>query len=152
MRDVDGNLVGFRLRADGFKYTLSGSNNGFFIPKGLKRGMHLVVVEGPTDAGAALAYGLNPIGRPNNNAMTRPLACLLGRYHPKAIDLMIDHDPDGSKAMASTFRGAESLKCMLNVYANRVPVRIVRPKHFKDLRKCWHGQCDLRDEIEVLDV
>lgn len=149
MYNVEERLVGFRLRTDDFKYTLAGGNNGFFIPKGLKAGQRLCIVEGPTDLAAALSYGLNAIGRPNNNALTRDLAQLISTYAPSSVDIIIDHDAVGSKAEASTMRGAESLVAMLNTFVEG-PHRIYRPTHHKDLRQCWNEGVELRGNMEIL--
>lgn len=150
MRDVNESLCGFRLRADGFKYSLAGGNNGFFIPPNLPREWRLTVVEGPTDAAAALAYGLHPIGRPNNTAFPRELARVLASYGPRAIDIIIDNDEEGSKAQINTYAGAESLVEALKVCCPDTAIRIAKPTKVKDLRQAWSEKKILKGEMEIL--
>jgi phage/plasmid primase-like uncharacterized protein len=145
MKDADGDIVGFRLRVNGFKYSLKGGWNGMFIPTTVRTGSTLTIVEGPTDTAAALCYGANAIGRPNNNAMTRELASLMAKYRPSKINIVIDNDPD-HKTAAATLLGARALQQMAVVYTHVYPT-ILKPRTCKDVRDMWRQGASPEEEL-----
>ncbi len=77
MYDERRHVVGIRLRNDtGRKWAVEGSRHGVFMPPESRKDI-LVIVEGPTDAAAALDLGCDVIGRPASKgceAMIRHIA------------------------------------------------------------------------------
>lgn len=82
MHDERARIIGIRLRRPEFKFSVEGSHNGMFLPSGaIPKGGPVLVVEGPTDAAAAIDWGFyEVIGRPNASACVEMLvAALRGR-------------------------------------------------------------------------
>jgi hypothetical protein len=153
MKDMWGALTGFRLRCNGFKYTLAGSTTGFFVPHNLPAGNILTVVEGPSDAAAGLAYGFNVIGRPNNNALCCTLAQLIERMAPVGVHIIIDNDPLASRARQATYEGAVKLRRMINLHCMvPVPVVVLQPRTCKDLREMLRQGASPQEELKQLEV
>jgi hypothetical protein len=150
MIDRDNDLCGFRLRCDGFKYSLSGGRNGFFAPSGLNVGDDIVIVEGPTDTAAALAFGLQAIGRPNNNALPRALAGLVSDLNPASVRILMDNDDD-PRVVRATLQGAGHLARMLRIYCETKNVTIWKPKSCKDIREMWRQGASPEEELEIIN-
>ena len=151
MVDREGDLCGFRLRCNGFKYSLHGGHNGFFVPSGLIPGTGLTIVEGPSDTAAALAYLRNVIGRPNNNALPLALAALIGDLQPTFVHIIIDNDPsDNIYAVRNTLEGARHLKRVAGIYVPQAQIEILRPKSCKDVRDVWKQGASLEEELEIV--
>jgi len=133
----DGNeeFAGMRLRSDeGEKWALRGSRQGVFIPDGEPAGETLVV-EGPTDAAAAVSLGFWAIGRPSCTGGVREIAALCRRRGVKRLSVMADNDGPGI-AGARAFCGQVGLPARL----------VVLPA--KDLRE-WVRNGATRQAVEA---
>jgi len=127
MFDGKEEFSGIRLRSDDAeKWALRGSRQGIFLPD-MEVQEEALVVEGPTDAAAAVSLGFYVIGRPSCTGGAREIATLCRRRGVKRLSVLADNDGPG-------IRGAKSLCGQVRVRA-RV---IVLPA--KDLRE-WlrHG-------------
>lgn len=143
MRDGDGRLVGFRLRAcDGGKFALRGSREGLFLPADLPVGQRLIVTEGPTDAAALLEVGLLAVGRPSCTGAVAHVARLVHRLRPPEVVVAADRDEAGQ-------RGATGLAQALLQHA---PVRLVIPPA-KDVRE-WltRGGAVAADLVQLIEA
>jgi len=126
MHDGNGNVCGIRTRLpSGEKRAVTGSRAGVFLPT-----VHLtdrvpVVCEGPTDAAAAMALGLEPIGRPSCTGSERHVVDACRRFGYRRVTICADADGPGTA-------GARKLAEVLN--AARIAVRLVTAGGHKDLR------------------
>lgn len=146
MRNAEGQIIGFRLRVGHLKYSLAGGSNGLFIPTGTEGARTLLVVEGPTDCAAALAYGHQCIGRPNNGACTDMLSSYITRVNPERVAIIIDNDREGSTAREQTLAGAKRLVDALPMQA-----RVWEPIRHKDLRAMYHAGETLKEGLKRVE-
>ena len=119
----DGNeeFAGMRLRSDeGEKWALRGSRQGIFLPS-VERQPDALVVEGPTDAAAAVSLGFYAIGRPSCTGGAREIAALCRRRGIKRLSVLADNDGPGVNG-ARSFCGQIGLPARLVV----LPAKDVR--------------------------
>ncbi|HLL74834.1 MAG TPA: toprim domain-containing protein [Pyrinomonadaceae bacterium] len=110
MKDEAGRIIGIRLRDErGRKWAVRGSRNGLFVPDSAPRGV-LWVVEGPTDAAAALTIGLDVIGRPSCSACDEMVARYVRRQKSRRVVIITDNDRPDSRGVVAGVRGAEKLR------------------------------------------
>jgi 5S rRNA maturation endonuclease (ribonuclease M5) len=123
MRNETGRMVGLRLRSDdGRKWAVRGSRSALFYSPAPEPAETLYVVEGPTDAAAALTLGLPVVGRPSCLGQEEMLAALVRRLRARAVCIIADADEAGQ-------RGAERLR-------NALPARtLLWTPPCKDLRE-----------------
>ena len=133
MSDPQGRIIGIRRRfPSGCKVSVTGSNNGLFVPTALQGKRPLLIVEGESDLAAALDLGFDSIGRPNCNSKVLMTAkAAKGRR-----DIVIVGDND---AVGRT--GAEKLADALILHYPCVKI-VYPPNSIKDLRE-W-SQAGLR--------
>ena len=123
MKDEGGRVIGIRLRDErGRKWAVRGSKSGLFIPEGQTPAECLYVVEGPTDAAAALTLGLSVAGRASCAGGEEMLAAYVRRAGARRVLIIADADAAG-------LRGSERLKAAL-----RTPAVVWTPP-CKDLRE-----------------
>ncbi len=127
MVDATSEVLGIRLRRpDGKKFAVRGGKEGLFLPATDPTEPRLLVCEGATDAAALLDLGYTSIvGRPSCTGGIKLLVELVQRRHPHEVGILSDGDEPGR-------RGADSLASVLLAYCPMV--RVVVPKHFKDVR------------------
>lgn len=142
MRDGRGRVIGLRTRDhEGRKRAIRGSRSGLFLPRGLAAGPMLVIVEGPTDAAAAVSLGLPVVGRPDCRGGSRHLLDLLRDWRGAHVVIVADRDTPGVE-------GARLLARDLR--ANNVPARIlVPPEKNKDFRD-W--VLDAQKQTDIVSV
>jgi hypothetical protein len=98
------NVCGIRRRfADGRKLSVKGGKEGVF--RGYEETGPVVIVEGPTDAAAAITLGVQALGRPSCTGGTRIVAALLAG---RTATIMADADGPG---LAGAARLAKQLGC-----------------------------------------
>lgn len=96
MHSGEGDVVGIRLRNDqGKKWAVTGSRAGIFIPENIPPQDIVWIVEGPTDAAAALSIGLFAVGRPSCNTGGPEIAALCRRLGVRKIVMVADNDTPG---------------------------------------------------------
>jgi hypothetical protein len=136
MVDADRQVVGIRLRAPGGrKFAVRGGKEGVFMPAGFPLGGQLLLVEGPTDAAAALGLGFDVIGRPSCTGGARYCASLA---RGRDIVIVADADDPGR-------RGAEALASAILPTVRSL--RVVEPTDgSKDLRE-WLRQGLTREQL-----
>ena len=135
MFDGDEEFSGIRLRSDdGAKWALRGSRQGIFLP-GTDPQEEALVVEGPTDAAAAVTLGFHVIGRPSCTGGAKEITTYCRRRGVKRLSVLADNDGPGIK-------GARALCGQLGVQARLV----VLPA--KDLRE-WLGHGTNRAAVEA---
>lgn len=89
--------IGIRLRSEsGQKWAVTGSRQGIFIPR-MEPQPILFLVEGPTDAAAAVTLGLFVIGRPCCSGCISHVQVAINRLSVKRIVLIADNDGPGIK-------------------------------------------------------
>ncbi len=129
MCDATGKIVGYRLRRwDGTKQTLTGGQNGLFIPIQNVPAMSLYVTEGESDLAAALDLGLPAIGRPGAMGCIDEIVDYLVDVKFNAITIIADRDLNGAGEA-----GADKLADTLLRNGHIVRV-VLPPEPFKDLR------------------
>ena len=123
MFDAQGEPCGLRLRNEaGDKWALKGSRQGIFIADAwIDPPADIVVVEGPTDAAAALDLGLYAIGRPSCTGGGPELATFCQRNGTKTLTICADNDGPG---MAGAMALMASLRVKRRVVA--LPQKDVR--------------------------
>lgn len=135
MFDGDEEFAGMRLRSDdGEKWALRGSRQGIFIPAMEVEGETLVV-EGPTDAAAAVSLGFYAIGRPSCTGGVREIAALCRRRGVRRVSVLADNDGPGVSG-ARAFCGQIGMPARL----------VVLPA--KDLRE-WVQNGATREAVEA---
>lgn len=93
MRDAEMRVIGIRLRSlAGDKWAVTGSTQGLFIPRKVPLTNPVVIVEGPTDAAAALSIGLFPIGRASCNSGADLIGHYLNRVKCSRVVIVADND------------------------------------------------------------
>ncbi len=134
-------VAGIRLRetASGRKSALAGGREGVFCPADLANSPTLFVVEGPTDATAALALGFPALGRPSATGGADAVVDLVRRLRLRAVVLVADRDTDSNQHVGE--RGADELATRLALLVPDVRV-ILPPLGAKDLRDAvMRGAC-----------
>lgn len=110
MKDAEGKVIGIRLRgADGRKWAVKGSRQGLFIPE-VDIQTTAYIVEGPTDAAAALTLGLYAIGRPSCLGCEEMVVSLIHARKIRRAVIVADNDGPGQ-------RGAVKLKNQLPIFS-----------------------------------
>ena len=135
MFDGGEEFAGIRLRSDdGDKWALRGSRQGIFIPDMKPQGETLIV-EGPTDAAAAVSLGFYAIGRASCTGGAREIGVYCRRRGVKRVSVLADNDSPG-------ISGARALCGQLGIAARLV----VLPA--KDLRE-WVKNGATRQAVEA---
>ena len=134
MFDAQRNEIGIRLRNElGFKWAVSGSRNGLFIPKELNPQLVTFLPEGPTNTAALLSIGIQAIGRPNVLAGNEELARCLKHFRIRRAVVVADNDSlkqIGNREGYPGIEGAIKLQKQL-----KVPTVIwMPPSPLKDVR------------------
>lgn len=108
MRDGHGNYIGIRLRnITGNKWAVTGSQAGIFIPNTSWQ-KRLIIVEGPTDAAAALTLGFFAVGRPSCSGGVEHITTFVRKQRVHEVVVVSDNDDPG-------IRGAQELQRWLKV-------------------------------------
>lgn len=118
MMDESETTIGIRLRnAEGFKWAVSGSRQGIFIPK--QDPSEIVFLpEGPTDTAACVSLGLFAIGRPTCNSGTEFIQAYLKNHGIRKAVIVADQDDlkkVGNKFQRPGIEGAVRLKKELGI-------------------------------------
>ena len=138
MFDADRNTVGIRYRAlDGRKWSERGGKEGVFLPA-VEPSDPLVIVEGPTDAAAALTLGFDALGRPSCHGATKTTSKLC---KGRRVVVVADRDDVGR-------RGADALVSAIVPYVLGVSL-VEPPAPHKDLRAWLRAGAD-RSDVEAL--
>ena len=141
MRDpiAGGRVVGVRLRNwDGGKWAVTGSRDGLFYDVNNTFTDSLLIVEGPTDAAAAIALGFTVIGRPSCRGAVPQTT-----HVAKARNVVIFADRD-----APGLAGARELASVLLLHAASVRL-VAPPAPHKDLR-AWFRAGAGRADVDAL--
>ncbi|HMF56750.1 MAG TPA: toprim domain-containing protein [Pyrinomonadaceae bacterium] len=110
MKDANDEIVGIRLRGtDGRKWAVKGSKQGLFIPS-VDIESTMFIVEGVTDAAAALTLGLYAIGRPSCLGCEEMIVNHIRAHKIRRAVIVADNDEPGQ-------RGAMKLKNHLPVFS-----------------------------------
>jgi hypothetical protein len=154
MVDVDGHVLGIRLRCPGGKkLSVRGGREGLFIPSVTPEpsppaplphrgeGRLLLVCEGPTDTAALLDLGFSAVGRPSCLGGVKLLVELVQRVKPADVVIVGDRDAPGQ-------RGAESLAAVLVAYCPALRI-IAPPAGIKDARE-WRRRGATRADVQSL--
>jgi hypothetical protein len=101
MRDAGSKITGIRLRTDdGQKYAVKGSKQGLFIPD-TEAQSTLYILEGVTDAAAALTIGFYAIGRPSCLGCEDMTAKFIRKHKIRRAVVVSDNDAPGIRARQS---------------------------------------------------
>lgn len=93
MQDGQRRSIGIRLRNDlGRKWTVTGSRSGLFLPVIPPRGGIVLIVEGPTDAAAAIDLGFDVVGRPACMGQEEMVSDYLLSRKPRRVYIIADND------------------------------------------------------------
>jgi hypothetical protein len=130
MRNGHGRIVGIRRRRllDGMKLSFSGGHEGLFVPMPSVEVGVLYVVEGPTDAAAAMAaLGYQGVvGRPNCTGGVQHLATWIRARRFSTVVVVPDNDKPG-------LDGAKQCAAMLCM--GHKDVHLAAPPPAKDVRQ-----------------
>ena len=134
MFDAHRNEIGIRLRNErGFKWAVSGSRNGLFIPKELNPQLVTFLPEGPTNTAALLSIGIQSIGRPNVSSGNEMLSDCLKHFKIRRAVVVADNDELkqlGNREGRPGIEGANKLRKELKVPS----VIWMPPSPLKDVR------------------
>lgn len=120
-------LIGVRVRGGGEKFSLYGSRNGLFWPKGLSGEGPLLMAEGPTDTAALLDIGFDAIGRPAARAAREmAVSASNGRTLVVVADRGDTDGREGAKLLAEAAAASDKSRS----------VRWIYPPNGKDAREC----------------
>ena len=94
MKNEVGEIVGIRIRQrrTGSKWAYKGGGDGLFVPEGFKPWEPYAIVEGPTNTGTMLDWGIECIGRPNNLGGLGIILDLITKYSPPSVLIIGDND------------------------------------------------------------
>ena len=150
MSDAHAHWIGVRLRSDtGRKWAIAGSKSGLFLPDRWKLSGPLLIVEGPTDAAAALDWGFDVLGRPSCNDGGEMIHAILKRHRRDVVILSnLDepkHRPDGSVFYPGQ-QGAEALANRIHWACNTLKVIFPPPGMGKDART-WLNRGGEREDV-----
>ena len=120
MRDGSGSIIGIRLRNnEGFKWAVSGSRQGIFIPMPETHDGIVFLPEGPTDCAACFDLGLFAIGRPTCMTGGEQIKIALQRLGIHKAVIIADNDGLKQRGNGTEFRpgysGAEMLRKVLGI-------------------------------------
>jgi len=149
MRRDDGTVCGIRLRSlNGFKWSVTGSKSGIFMPTGQDAPRSLLICEGPTDLAAMLDLGFDGIGRPDCRSGVKAIIDYVRHVCPQSVIILADVDSHGAGQ-----RGAEVLAAVLVAYVRSL--RIIQPpdeaKDARDWKRLGATRGDVLDVIEMAD-
>ncbi len=137
------NVLGIRLRRpSGYKFAVTGGNEGLFVPSDLPQDGLLLVCEGPTDTSAMLDLGFAAVGRPSCTGGIRLLVELVQRRPAAHVVIVSDNDAHGRGQ-----RGADNLAVVLAAYSHSVCV-IAPPVGAKDARE-WKRSGATHGDIQA---
>lgn len=148
MRNQLAQPIGIRLRKiDGFKFAVSGSRNGLFIP-GIQWGDEVWIVEGPTDCAAALTLELPAIGRPSCSAA---VDMTVGFCRGKSVTIIGNYDEPKTRPDGSTFYpGQDGTAVLADALAGAAAlVRVIYPRTGKDVRQ-WLAAGATNEEVRAV--
>jgi hypothetical protein len=119
MFDSQRNPIGIRLRNEqGFKWAISGSRNGLFIPKEINPQLVTFLPEGPTNTAALLSIGIQAIGRPNVSAGNDLLTGAIKYFKIRRVVVVADNDElkkfgnhEGRPGIEGAIKLQKELKC-----------------------------------------
>lgn len=147
MFDGDGQIIGIRLRnRQGFKWAVSGSRQGIFLPYFFEIPQVAYLPEGPTDTAAGLSLGLYTIGRPTCQSGNEQIKAALKRLGIYRAVIVSDNDEKkklGPREGRPGIEGAMKLKKELGLSS----VIWMPPSPIKDLRE-FVGKGGTRQMIE----
>jgi len=146
MFDAKHAVVGVRLRSlDGFKYAIAGSDgNGIFDPCMDNKADPLVIVEGPTSAGAMCDLGYSVIGR---SSCTGSTAHCVARGEGRNVVIYADSDKADEHGRRPGRAGAEALAAAMKGRAKSI--KIMQATGAKDVRAMVNDGAD-RDVFDIL--
>jgi hypothetical protein len=145
MVDVDGHVLGIRLRrAGGKKLSIKSGHEGLFVPEDIDAHGLVVIAEGPTDTAALLDLGFSAVGRPSCTGGVKLLVELVRKLKPSGVVIVADGDAPGQ-------RGAKSLAALLVAYSPSVRI-IVSPAPYKDTRAWRQGGATAADVQAAIDA
>lgn len=118
MQNGSGHIVGIRLRnLTGAKWAERGSHQGLFVPQTRREGS-LFIVEGPTDAAAAVMLGVNVIGRPSCSGGVFDIMKFISEHKINRVVIVADSDRDrvsNGRVLNPGNQGASALSVTLKV-------------------------------------
>lgn len=147
MKDAEGAVTGVRLREPGTsrKWSVRGSKDGLFYSRGFENEKHeeIVVLEGTSDAAAAISAGLDAVGRSSCLTGGTLLKALCRRCRTRRLTVVADLDSPKTRPDGTTWRpGLDGAKRLVEDVG--LPARIVLPppgvKDFRDWR-ARDGMC-----------
>jgi DNA primase len=147
MTDGAGNVLGIRLRRqNGFKFSVTGSKEGLFLPSGIEAERSpLLVCEGPTDTAAMLDLDYRiVVGRPSCTGGIKLLVEVVRQRQLPEVVIVSDGDEPGR-------RGADNLARVLVAYAPAVRV-IAPPEGVKDVRAWLQAGGSRRVVAQAIDA
>lgn len=150
MRDLNGNVVGVRLRTmDGSKFAIPGSRDGLFIGLNTINDVAgpLVICEGPTDCAALLDLGFCAVGRPSCRGAEQ-MCVDLARISRRDVVIAANYDEAKKRLDGSVFYPGQDGAIALAEKMNR-PVKIIYPPRHKDFR-AWINAIATRATIDLV--
>lgn len=137
MRDAQQRTIGIRLRNDhGDKWAVKGSRAGMFLPKLDLQSQLLLIVEGPTDAAAAVELGFDVIGRSACLGQEQMIRDYVRRRSPHRVFIIADNDAPGQ-------RGARRLR---DDYLRRASIVTLPSKDLREFKNCG-GTREILNEL-----
>lgn len=133
-----GEVIGVRLRKpDGFKYAVTGSQNGLFFPMLSSGDGPLVIVEGASDVAALLDLGFDAIGRPSCSSCVYMTMDVVASRRNREWVIIEDHDepkkrPDGSVWYPGQEGAAKLAEALLDTGK---PGKVIAANGAKDVRE-----------------
>ena len=145
MRDGDGQVIGVRFRAENGnkKWSLRGSQAGLFLSREHRpAGSRLFIVEGASDAAAAICLGSPMLGRPSCHGSTDLIRRYISRYVFNEVVVIADADDAGRVG---------AIRLARDLAASGVATDVITPPDgISDLRE-WLRHGATPDDIDSSD-
>jgi hypothetical protein len=152
MRDGRDQIIGIRERYEnGKNLAMRGTHSGLFIPRYSNYDLALIV-EGPSDAAAALDLNFEVIGRSSCMGGTEHIITVLKTFRNCDVVVMSDNDKPKKRPDGTLWRPGQQGAFVLfkAILPHTRSCCIVKPPRHKDLREWYNAGATKQDVLNLI--